>query len=118
MNRALKISAAIGGAVLVIVVGLAIASMGGGDDAASSDGDRRSERQFPGSGPPGGAPPSGADRADIHAFQDCLAEQGVELPDPRGQGGEPPSGFDANDPDLREAFSACQGELPAGVGPR
>jgi hypothetical protein len=121
MNRALKISVAIGGAVLVIVavaVGLAIASIGGGDDAASSDGGRRSEQQFPGSGPPGGAPPSGADRKDIQAFQDCLAEHGVELPDPRGQGGEPPSGFDPNAPDLQEAFSACEGELPAGVGPR
>jgi hypothetical protein len=120
MNRAVKISAAIGSALLVIVavaVGLAIASIGGGDDAASSDQGNRSGQQFPGSGPPGGAPPSGADQEAFQAFRDCLAKQGVELPDPRSQGGQPPSGFDPNDPNLQKAFSACRGELPEGAGP-
>jgi hypothetical protein len=120
MNRRVKLFAAIGGAALVIVavaVGLAIASIGGGDDAASSDGRSRPGQQSPGNGPPGGAPPSRANREAFQAVQDCLAKHGVELPDPRGQGGQPPSGFDPNDPDLQEAFSACRDELPAGVGP-
>ena len=120
MSRAVKISAVIGGALLVIVavaVGLAIASIGGEDDATSSDGGGRPGQRFPGGAPPGGGPPSGADREEVQAFQDCLAKHGVELPDPPSQGGRPPSGFDPNDPDLQKAFSACRGELPEGVGP-
>jgi hypothetical protein len=115
MSRAAKVSSAIGGAVLVVVlvVALAIASVDGGDDAASSDSGDQSEQQFPGAGPP-----SGADREALRGFQECLEEQGVELPEPGSQRGGPPSGFDPSDPDLQEALSACQDALPEGVGPR
>ena len=132
MSRTVKISAALGGAALLIValaVGFAIASIGGDDDTASSEGGGRSGRQFPGAGAPGGARPSGADRAALEAFQDCLAKHGVELPQPPAQGGQPPSGgqppmggqppsgFDPSDPELQNAFAACQDELPEGFGP-
>ena len=42
----------------------------------------------------------------------------MELPEPGGQGGEPPSGFDPGDPELQQAFEACQAEMPEGIGPR
>ena len=117
MSRAVKIGSAVGAVVLIVVlaVALAVASIGGEDDASSSNSGSQSEQGFPG-GAPGGEPPSGADQADLQAFQDCLEEQGVELPDPSDQGGGPPPGFDPNDSELQEAMSACQDELPEGFG--
>jgi hypothetical protein len=118
MSRAVKIGSAIGAVVLIVVlaVALAVASIGGEDDASSSNSGSQSEQGFPGGGPPGVEPPSGADRADLQAFQGCLEEQGVELPDPSDRGGGPPPGFDPNDSELQEAMSACQDELPEGFG--
>jgi hypothetical protein len=116
MSRWVKISSAVGGAfiVIVLVVAIAIASLGsdGGDDAAGSDGDGRSQQPFP-----GGGPPRGFDREGFQAFQNCLEENGVELPEPGENAGSPPTGFDPSDPERQEAFSECQDELPEGAGP-
>ena len=118
MSRAVKISSAIGGAVIVIVlaVAFAIAALGdsdNGDDAAGSDGSNQFQRQLPGGGPPGGVDPQA-----LQAFRDCLEENGVELPDPGSSPGSgPPAGFDPRDSDPQKAFSKCRGELPEGAGP-
>lgn len=68
---------------------------------------------------------------DTDAFRDCLKEHGVDLPDDFGQGGpgqgQPPAGGQAptgppsggqpfgDDPELQEAFNACQDQAPAGT---
>ena len=118
MSRAVKISWAVGGAVIasLLAVALAIAVLGdseGGDDAEGSNDRERSTQRFP-----GGGPPAGVNREELQAFRDCLEDNGVELPDPRsGGGGAPPAGPDGSDPDIREGFSQCQDKLPEGAGP-
>jgi hypothetical protein len=68
---------------------------------------------------------AGSDPAQV--FRDCLAEQGVELPEapPGGEAPEPPDGFDGTPPPSgipqagapagagdQEAFGACQELMP------
>lgn len=78
----------------------------------------------------GAATNTSADGGDTAAFRDCLKEQGVDLPDSFGQGapgqgqppngGQPPTGQQGggqpfgDDPELQEAFNACQDKAPAG----
>ncbi|MBA3262739.1 MAG: hypothetical protein H0T69_09795 [Thermoleophilaceae bacterium] len=90
--------------VALALAGGVIAGCGGGDDSGgSADSGARDTASRP-----QGAPPGSED------FQACLADQGVDIPDP-GSGGGPPSGGVSSK--LQKAFEACQDKLPAGVGP-
>jgi hypothetical protein len=91
-------------AALALTAGVAV---GCGEDEKSS-GSADSGAQGRTSEAPQGAP------ARIEDFQACLEKQGVELPEP-GSGGAPPG--DGMSEKMREAFEACQDELPEGVAP-
>lgn len=118
MSRSAKLSAAVGGVVLLLVVVVVVLAMVALGD--SDDGDGSAQRP-PGEGAqpqgPSRRPPASVDRAARQEFRDCLADQGVELPDGAPADGAPPSGFDPSDPDLQAALSACRDKLPQGVGP-
>lgn len=105
--------AAIAGASLAMVV---LAGCGGSDSAAGSD---------------GAAASSGGSSGDMEAYQACLAENGVELPDmgsgtpPQGgqapaagempEGGAPGGGVPGGDSDaFAKAQDACADLAPAG----
>ena len=87
-------------ATVAMAVALAIVLAGGDDD---------SEPEGPaapftvGSGPA----PSGALPEELEDFQQCLEDQGVELPTP---GERPP----ANSDELQDAVESCQEHLPEG----
>lgn len=49
----------------------------------------------------------------FQAFRQCMAEQGVEVPDIRLGGGSHGE-FDLDDPDVREAADACEDTAPTG----
>lgn len=100
---------------LLLVLGLALAGCGSsGEEATTQD--------------TGGvtttAPAATGDSAtdeDRQAFADCLAEQGVELPEggfpgaPDADGGTPPSLPEGGDPGaMQDAMAACGDLLPAG----
>jgi hypothetical protein len=100
--------------VLASLAGVALTGCGGdsGSEPQTTLDGPASQGQAPGQGQrPGGE--------QFQAFQDCLREQGVELPDPgQGQPGGPGAGgFDPSDPDFRAAMEACQDDLPEGAGP-
>jgi hypothetical protein len=91
-------------AALALTAGVAV---GCGEDEKSG-GSADSGAQGRTSEAPQGAP------ARIEDFQACLEKQGVELPEP-GSGGAPPG--DGMSEKAREAFEACQDELPERVAP-
>ena len=92
-------------AALAVTAGVAVGC--GEDEVSSRSADSGAQGRT--SEAPQGAP------AGIEDFQACLEKQGVELPEP-GSGGAPPG--DGMSERTREAFEACQDELPEGVAPR
>ena len=68
-------------------------------------------------------PPGAPDGDAARAFQDCLAEHGVEPPEPADMpaGPVPPAGGQAPQPgppeELGRALEECGDLLPEGVGP-
>lgn len=103
--------------IAAAAVAFSLAGCGGGNDSAAATNTTTAE----------GAAAGG----DADAFRDCLKEHGVDLPDDIGQGGPgqgqpptdgqaptgPPSGGQpfGDDPELQEAFNACQDQAPAGA---
>jgi hypothetical protein len=115
MTRAVKVSLAAGTVALFLIVAavaVAVSGLGGGDSSDTSEtsvGNRVQPQP-----PPGVAPPNGADPEKLRAFRDCMAGQGLELPE--GGPGGPPAGVDPTDPEARAAFSACRDKLPLAAG--
>jgi hypothetical protein len=58
---------------------------------------------FGGPGGPGGA---GVDASAFRAYTSCMADHGVELPEP-GETGAPPVSVDRDDPEFAEAQETC-----------
>ena len=108
MRRARILTAMLAGVLVVAVLAVAaVVALGGSDDSSAA-------RPAAGEGPP-----PGADGAALDGLRECLAKQGVDLPEPgdREPGQGPPAGFDPSDPDLQAAFEACRSELPEGGPP-
>src|SRR4051794_15997455 len=80
---------------------------GGGGAAPTSPAAR------PAGAPAATAPPGSAGGRTIEAFKDCMAGQGVPLPDPAGGSGA----FPAPSPALASAFQKCRDKMPAGGPP-
>ena len=97
-------------ALLALALGCGFAACGGGDDTAASD-----DAPATSPAPEEGATPDAEQRADLERLADCLRENGVEVPENPDPSGGPP--FDTSDPDLGQAFQACQDVLPEGFGP-
>ena len=82
-------------AIVVMVVVIAV-----GDDSTPVE---PSEAAPSDATPPG----FGGDPSDLDAFRDCMADQGVEIPDEPGLRPEPT-------PELQAALEACRESMPGG----
>lgn len=74
-----------------------------------------------GSGSPGSKPSSNSNvspqQKQILAFYQCMRDNGVDMPDPKGDGMIRLDGIDPNDPAVAAALQTCQASLPGGGGP-
>jgi hypothetical protein len=90
------------GGVSALAFGLAVALVIALATAGDDEGEAAAE-------PPGVVAPGGSDQTD--ALRECMAENGVEPPEPGTLQTEPPPGFE-------EALEACRHLLPEGGGLR
>ena len=85
---------------LAVAAGLAVAGCGGSDEESRVTRDSEGPALAP-------APAGMPDQRALRAFEQCLRDQGAELPDPsRGDRPEPPP---------REAMKKCRRHLPEGA---
>jgi hypothetical protein len=98
-------------AALLAALVLGVAGLGAcGDDDSDSDAGSAQETPSRLEGQGGGQLPEGAED-----FIACLRDNGVDITaDDLTGGGSPP--IDRQDPNVRDAFFACQSQLPAGAG--
>ena len=102
-------------------------------DPATQEAARAACGTAPAGGRGQGQGAAGPDPAAMTAFRECMAQNGVTIPDqpapsgasgssgtvPRGQGGRGGGllgGLDRNDPTVAAALEACQANLPGGFG--
>ena len=94
--------------LLVVAIASVFAACGGDDSSGSGNsgqtGDTASRQ-----GAPSGSPPQLSEE-----FKSCLAEQGVDVPDP---GSGPPQGGQAPNGDISKAIQACQDKVGGGFSP-
>jgi hypothetical protein len=91
---------------VVVTVGVGVALVVSGGDSASSDSTTLT---------PGGLPGELSDeqQAQLEEFQDCLSDQGVELPEP----GSGPPATQQPDSEMLRAMQECQQYAPEGLSP-
>ncbi len=91
-------------AMILVAIAIAVAGCGGSGDGASST---------------TGAGPQAPDQAALEEMQQCLAEQGVEMPDmaPPAAGDAPTGSPPELDRKTQKAFEECGGGAPPGAPP-
>lgn len=103
---------------------LALAGTGFGigvAQAQDSGNDATTTTEAPDAATPDGTAPDAADRPtdeEIQAFEDCMADNGVDLPDERPAPGERPERTEEERAAFGDALDACEDLKPEGFGHR
>lgn len=99
-------------------IGVAQAQDSGNDATTTTE---APDASTPDASTPDGAAPDAADRPtdeEIQAFKDCMAANGVDLPDERPAPGDRPERTEEERAAFREALDACEDVKPEGFGRR
>jgi hypothetical protein len=100
-------------AVAALLAGATVLATACGGGSGAGDAAPTSTAATTTAAPAATAPPGSAGARTIEAFKDCMAGQGVTLPDPAGGSGA----FPAPSPALASAFQKCRDKMPAGGPP-